>query len=154
MRLMNTDAGRSLWHRGYLLTLLAIAEETDGGFTLIEVLARKGVSEEQPMHIHTCEVEYFYLLEGEMTFHIGDEHTHATAPEFISLPREVPHRFEIASESVRFLHLYVPGGYDGFYRELSEPALSLSPAAQVPGDVGRLITVAAKYGVEIMSPAG
>ena len=150
---MNTVVDATFWHCGYLLTILATAEETDGGFSLVEGLARKGVSEEPPLHVHTCEAEYVYLLEGELTFHVGDEFIHATAPTFVALPRDVPHRFEIASERARFLHLYVPGGYDGFYRELSDPARSLAQPHQGPRDAGRLITVAAKYGVEIMSPA-
>ncbi len=150
---MNTGVDAAFWHRGYLLTILASAEETDGRFSLVEGLARRGVSEEPPLHIHTCEAEYVYLLEGELTFQVGDELTRATAPTFIALPRDVPHRFEVASERARFLHLYVPGGYDGFYRELSEPARSRVPPPLGPRDAGRLIIVAAKYGVEIMSPA-
>ena len=104
------------------------------------------------MHVHTCEAEYIYLMEGEISFQVGDQRTHAAAPNFITLPRDVPHRFDIVSERARFLHLYVHGGYDGFYRELSDPMQPILAPAHGLRDVSRLITVAARYGVQIMSP--
>ena len=103
------------------------------------------------MHVHSYEAEYIYLLEGEVSFQVGDQRTRAAAPGFIALPQDVPHRFDIVSERARFLHLYVPGGYDGFYRELSEPMQPIRAPAQGQRDVSRLITVAARYGVQIMS---
>ena len=151
---MTQDGNATFWHCGYLLTILATAEETNGGFSLIEGLARKGVSEAPPMHVHTCEAEYIYLIEGAMNFQVGDEWTHATAPGFIALPRRVPHRFELASERARFLSFCTPGGFEGYFRELSEPAQSLRlPPSGAPRNIGRLITVAARYGVEIIAPA-
>ena len=148
---MMTGEARSLWHYGYLLTIHATAEETNGRFSLVEAVARRREIEESPMHVHTCEAEYIYLLEGEMSFQVGDQRTRAAAPGFIALPQDVPHRFDIVSERARFLHLYVPGGYDGFYRELSKPMQPIRAPAQGQRDVSRLITVAARYGVQIMS---
>ena len=147
-----TGAARSRWHWGYQLTIHATVEETNGRFSLVEAVARLGEIEESPMHVHTCEAEYIYLLEGEMSFQVGDQRTRAAAPGFIALPQDVPHRFDIVSERARFLHLYVPGGYDGFYHELSELMQPIGAPAQGLRDVCRLITVAARYGVQIMSP--
>lgn len=151
--MMAGDATRSLWHCGYLVTIHADAAETNGRFSLVEAVARRGEIDELPMHVHTCEAQYIYLLQGAMSFEVGEQRTRATAPGFIALPQDVPHRFQIVSERARFLQLYVPGGYDGFYRELSEPMRPIAAPAQAPRDVGRLITVAARYGVQIMSPA-
>ncbi len=148
---MMNGAARSVWHCGYLVTIHVTAEETNGRFSLVEAVARRGELEESPMHVHSYEAEYIYLLEGEMSIQVGDQRTRAAAPGFIALPQDVPHRFDIVSERARFLHLYVPGGYDGFYRELSELMQPIGAPAQGLRDVCRLITVAARYGVQIMS---
>ena len=150
---MNQDVHGTFWHRGYLLTLLATAEETSGGFSLIESVGCKGQSEETPLHVHTCETEYFYLIQGAVILDVGGDVIRPAEHRFVALPRNVPHCLEIGSACARFLHLYIPGGYEGFLRELSEPARALTPPpAALHRDIGRLITVAAKYGVQIISP--
>lgn len=146
--------GRAVWYGGYLLTFLATGEETGGSYALVEELGRKGLSTEPPLHVHTREEESFYLIEGEMAFYVGDGVVPAPAGTLIVLPRGVPHRFEIVSEEVRLLNLITPAGFEGFFRELSEPAreLTLPPPPEGPPDVARLVSVAARYGCEILSP--
>lgn len=148
-----TGEDRSVWYGGFLLTFLATGEETGGSFSLVEVLGRKGLSAEPPLHVHTREEESFYVLEGEMTAYVGDKVIPAPAGTFVVLPRGVPHRYEI-SEEFRALNLITPAGFEGFFRELSEPAceLTLPPAPEGPPDVARLVATAAKYGCEILPP--
>ena len=150
---VRTSEDRSFWYSGWLLTFLATGEETGGRFALVEELGRKGLSAEPPLHVHTREEEWFYVIEGEMTAYVGDEVIHAPAGTFVVLPRGVPHRFEI-SEEVRLLNLITPAGLEGFFRELSEPAreLTLPPPPEGPPDVARLVSTAAKYGCEILPP--
>jgi quercetin dioxygenase-like cupin family protein len=147
---------RSVWYGGYLLTFLATGEETGGRYALVEEYGRKGVSAEPPMHVHTREEESFYVIEGEMVFHVAGETILAPAGTHVVLPRGVPHRFEVASGEVRCLNLLAPAGFEGFFRELSEPAreLALPPAPEGPPDVGRLVATSAKYGCEILPPPG
>lgn len=149
-----TDLERSVWYSGYLLTFLATGEDTGGSFALVEELGRKGTSAEPPLHVQTREEECFYIIEGEMRFIIGDELIAAPAGTFVRLPPHVPHRFEIVSEDVRMLNLLVPAGFERFFRELSEPARSLTvpPASEGPPDIDRLLATARKYGVEVVSP--
>jgi hypothetical protein len=71
------DSGSSVWYLGNLFTILAGSEDTEGRFALIEMLARKGT--EPPRHVHHREDEAFYVLEGEITFYIGDE-TYVATP--------------------------------------------------------------------------
>ncbi len=145
---------RSVWYAGFLLTFLATGEETGGRFALVEETGRKGQSAEPPLHIQTREEESFYVIEGEMTFYVGDRVIAAPAGTFVVLPRGVPHRFTIESEQVRMLNLCVPAGFEGMFKELSEPAraLTLPPAPEGPPDIGRIVSAAAKYGVEILGP--
>ncbi len=147
-----TRLDRSLWYSGYLLTMLATGEETGGHFALVEEVGRKGVSADTPLHMHTREEESFYIIDGTVTFYVGDEVIHATAGSFIVLPRNIPHRFTLESDHVRMLNLCVPAGFEGFFRDLSipAPALTLPPPLNGPPDIDRLICTAAAYGVETL----
>ncbi len=51
--MMMNGAARSVWHCGYLVTIHVTAEETNGRFSLVEAVARRGELEESPMHVHS-----------------------------------------------------------------------------------------------------
>jgi len=55
-----------------------------------EVLIHPG--EEPPLHVHKNEDEWFYLLQGEVTFHVGGENYAGAVGSFVSFPRGIPAR--------------------------------------------------------------
>jgi mannose-6-phosphate isomerase-like protein (cupin superfamily) len=61
--------GEAWWWFGELATVKATGEQTGGRYTLVEILAPEGY--EGAWHVHHREDEGFYILEGEMTFHVG-----------------------------------------------------------------------------------
>src|SRR5215510_16554602 len=78
---------RSVWYSGWLLTFLATGDDTRGQFALMEQVARKG--NVPPRHIHHREDETFYIVEGEMTFFVGDETIKATPGTVVFAPRDI-----------------------------------------------------------------
>ena len=150
------DSGSSVWYLGNLFTVLAGSEDTEGRFALIEMLARKGT--EPPRHVHHREDEAFYVLEGEITFYVGDETYRATPGMFVFLPRGVAHSFVFETDVVRKLLTETPGGIEKHFRapRFSEPArtLTLPPPAEEPPDVAALVEDMARYGVEVVGPPG
>jgi quercetin dioxygenase-like cupin family protein len=144
---------RSVWYSGWLMTFLATAEDTRGRFALIEAVARKG--NVPPPHIHHREDETFYILEGAMSASVGRQTIKGTAGSMIFLPRNVVHSFEIESEQIRMLVLLAPAGGEGYFKECSVPApsMTLPPPAEVPySEIEKLLAVGAKYGVEFVLP--
>lgn len=144
---------RSVWYSGWLLTFLATAEETQGGFALIEAVARKG--NVPPPHIHHREEETFYVLEGEMTFSVGHRTIKAIPGTMIIVPRHTVHSFVIESEQIRMLTLLTPAGMEGWFREFSVPAssMTLPPPADVPYcEIGKMMAEAPKFGIEFALP--
>jgi len=144
---------RSVWYSGWLLTLLATAEETRGQFALIEATARKG--NVPPRHVHHREEETFYVLEGEMNVTVGDRTFKATPGTLVCLPRDVAHSFAIESEQLRTLILLTPAGLEGFFKEFSVPAPAMTlPPANEPayGEVQRMLEAAPRYGLEFVLP--
>ena len=144
---------RSVWYSGWLLTFLATGEDTRGQFALMEQVARKG--NVPPRHIHHREDETFYVVEGEMTFSVGDETIKATPGTMVFAPRDIPHSFTIDSEEVRILVMVSPAGAEGFFKECSVPAPSMTvpPPAEVPySEIQKMMALAPGYGFEFMPP--
>jgi quercetin dioxygenase-like cupin family protein len=147
--------GTSVWYVGNLFTILAGSEDTEGRFALIEMLARKGT--EPPRHVHRREDEAFYVLEGEITFYIGDETYVATPGTFVFAPRGIPHSFVFETDVVRKLVTLTPGGADEHFRNprFSEPARTLTlPPPEGPPDVAALVADMERYGLEVVGPPG
>src|SRR5262245_57854662 len=80
----------SVWYSGWLLTFLATGKDTQGRFSLIEGVARKG--NVPPPHIHHREDETFYIVEGEMTAAVGGQKIKGTSRSVIFAPRGIVDR--------------------------------------------------------------
>ena len=64
-------------------------------------------------HVHQDEDDAFYILEGEMTFVVGDERVAAGPGTFVLVPPGVEHGFaNEAAVPVRMLNLHAPAGFD------------------------------------------
>jgi quercetin dioxygenase-like cupin family protein len=149
------DQESSVWYLGCLFTILADSQETGGQYGLIESLSPKGT--EPPRHIHSREDEAFYLLEGEITFYIGDETYKAAPGMFVSAPRGVPHSYTFETDVIRMLVLVAPGGFEEFFRpaQYSKPAQALEiPPPEGPPDVQAIVAALEHHGVEVVGPPG
>src|SRR5689334_21360621 len=93
--------GEALWFMGGLTTIKASGAQTAGRVAVTETLAPRGAG--SPLHVHRREDEWFYVIEGELTFWVGGETIVAPAGAFVYGPRDVPHTFLVSSEQARFL---------------------------------------------------
>ena len=69
--------GRTIAVVGDVYRFLVTAENTNGKYALWEAIVPPGGG--PPPHVHSREEEGFYILEGDITFQIGDERIVATA---------------------------------------------------------------------------
>lgn len=113
----------SRWYGSALISLLATGAQTNHIYALFEGMTRSG--EEVPFHTHSREDESFYLLDGEITFHIDEQTMHAKAGDFVFLPRNIRHSWKSDTDA-HFLVLVTPAGFEGSFVEFSEPAPSMS----------------------------
>jgi quercetin dioxygenase-like cupin family protein len=146
--------GEALWFLGTLVTIKSSAESTGGVVGVTENLAPRGGG--SPLHIHHREDEWFYVIEGELTFWVGGETIVAPAGAFVFGPRDVPQTFLVTSDEARFLLVVEPAGFEGFVRQIGEPAakLEIPPPPDAPPDMEKLTAAAAEYGIEIIGPPG
>lgn len=152
---LGREEGESWWWLGGLANIKATGKETGGQYTLIEVLDPQGA--EVPLHVHHNEDEAFYVLEGEMTFYVGEETIKAGPGSFLFGPKDVPHSYTVDSGPARLLFLLSPAGFEGLIRETGEPAKSLTlppPPEEEPdeAEMEEFMAIAARYGGEIVGP--
>ncbi|HUO73634.1 MAG TPA: quercetin 2,3-dioxygenase [Solirubrobacteraceae bacterium] len=151
---LTAQDGEALWFLGILATIKASNETTAGRVAVIEHLAPRGSG--SPLHVHHREDEWFYVVDGELTFWVGGQVISAPAGAFVYGPREIPHTFTVSSDTARFLLVTEPAGFENFMRTLAEPAteLVIPPPATEPPDVEAMTLLAADYGIEILGPPG
>jgi quercetin dioxygenase-like cupin family protein len=74
-----------------------------------------------PLHRHTREDEYSYVLEGHMGALLGDEVLTASPGELVFKPRNQWHTFwNAGDEPARILEIISPAGFERFFSELVE----------------------------------
>ena len=70
-------------------------------------------------HFHKGHSDSFYVLEGEVEFHVGDEIVHGTPGTYVLAPPSVVHFFRnVSDKPARALNLHTPGGFVEYRREL------------------------------------
>jgi quercetin dioxygenase-like cupin family protein len=110
---------------------------SDDQIGVMELTASPGV--EPPMHVHRNEDEWYYLLDGEVTFHVGEETYQGKRGSFVFFPRSLPHTFTIETPSARMLLLNTPGGFERMF-ELA------------PSTPDEAVAALARYDVEVVGP--
>ncbi|MGB9377840.1 MAG: cupin domain-containing protein [Mycobacteriales bacterium] len=141
--------GESIWFNGALQDIKLRGDWSDDALSLVEVASTQGRAtglHADPSH------ETFYILEGELLFHIDGEEHSAGAGTTVAIRRGVPHAFLVVSETARFLVINTPGTQERFFRAGGEPALTRDLAAAPPPDLERTMAAAAEFGVTLLGP--
>ncbi|MFN9423929.1 cupin domain-containing protein [Gemmatimonas sp.] len=101
-----------------------------------------------PLHVHTREDEWFYVLEGELVFELdGVAHTVAAGGS-VFLPRGVVHRYQnYTPRDARLLIVTTPGHFARFFEALDR----LTPPGGLP-PMAQLVALDAEYGLTTMGP--
>jgi mannose-6-phosphate isomerase-like protein (cupin superfamily) len=127
---------------GIGVRFMAWAAQTGGGFSLVEhPMAPRALA--APLHRHTHEDEYSYVLEGRMGADLGGEVVHADAGDLVFKPRGQWHAFwNAGDEPCRILEIICPGGFEKYFDEL------VDAGAAGPIGTDQVAAIAARYGLE------
>ena len=145
------NEGEARWWFGALAEFKATAADTGGQMTIVEVTEHPGA--EAPLHVHHRDDEGFWILEGDVTFEVGDATIEAHAGDYVFGPRDIPHRYTVGAAGCRMLFLMTPGGFEDLVMEMSEPAGSrtLPPPSQEAPDWERVAAIARAHGAELLA---
>ncbi len=141
-RLLGPEDGKYQELRSVGVRFMAWTAETGGGFSLVEhpMHPKTLVA---PLHRHSREDEYSYVLEGRMAAILGDELVYADEGDFVFKPRNQWHTFwNPTDEPARILEIIAPGGFEGFFDEFGDLIAGGDFSPEKLGPLG------AKYGLE------
>ncbi len=116
-------------------------EETGGGFALVEHLMPPRTLA-APLHRHSREDEYSYVLEGRVGAWLGGEEVFGETGALIFKPRGQWHTFwNDGDVPARILEIISPGGFENAFRDMHALGDELNPE--------RMAEIGARYGVEV-----
>jgi len=150
--LRQPDEGEAIAVVGDVYRFLATGDDTDGRYAMWEACVPPGGG--PPLHIHSREEEAFFILEGEITFQVGDERIVAKSGTFANMPVGSLHRFRNDTDKpVRMIISVAPAGLEKMFMEVGQP-VKLGAQAPPPSkaEIDRLLAVAPSYGIEIRLP--
>ena len=106
--------GEAVWFNGALMRFKVPGEWSSDAYSLMEVSSSEGRA--TGLHADPNN-ETFYVLQGELLFHIdGEEQHRAVAGDTVAIPQGTAHAFLVVSSTARFLVMNTPS-YDRFFRE-------------------------------------
>jgi mannose-6-phosphate isomerase-like protein (cupin superfamily) len=117
--------------------------ETGERFSLVEhPMSPRALA--APLHLHTREDEYSFVLAGRMGALLGDDVVEAGPGDLVHKPRNQWHTFwNAGDEPCRILEIIAPAGFEQFFRELVELG------GPVVADPQELLRLNARYGLEM-----
>ena len=117
--------------------------ETGERFSLVEhPMSPRALA--APLHRHTREDEYSYVLEGHVGALLGDEVIVGSPGDLIFKPRNQWHTFwNAGDEPARILEIISPAGFERFFDELVDARRRHACRARDAGDL------CVRYGLEM-----
>jgi mannose-6-phosphate isomerase-like protein (cupin superfamily) len=118
-------------------------DESGGGFSLVEhPMSARALA--APLHRHTREDEYSYVIEGQVGALLGDDVVIGGPGDLIFKPRNQWHTFwNAGDEPARLLEIISPAGFEQFFAEL----VALGGVAQAEPQT--LAALSDRYGLEL-----
>ena len=118
-------------------------DETGGGFSLVEhPMPPRALA--APLHRHSREDEYSFVVEGRMGALLGDEVLEAGPGDLVFKPRDQWHTFwNAGDEPCRILEVISPAGFERFFEELVDMGGAAAADPQALGGLSQ------RYGLEM-----
>ncbi|MDX6580958.1 MAG: hypothetical protein QOI10_142 [Solirubrobacterales bacterium] len=141
-RKIGPDEGEYTQLPGVGVRFMIWTEESGGGFSLVE----HPIEPHHlcaPLHRHSREDEYSFVLEGRLGALLGDDVVYGETGDLVFKPRDQWHTFwNAGDEHCRILEIIAPGGFERFFEELGAAAAEGPPSDEVMADL------TARYGVD------
>jgi mannose-6-phosphate isomerase-like protein (cupin superfamily) len=129
-------------------------EETGGQFSLVEhPIPPRGLC--APLHRHTHEDEYSFVLEGRMGAQLGDDVVYAEVGDLVFKPRGQWHTFwNAGDEPCRILEIISPGGFERYFEEIGSgtPPPEAAPRYGLEFDIQSIARLCSEHGLTFGMP--
>ncbi|MCC5621601.1 cupin domain-containing protein [Nostoc sp. CHAB 5715] len=151
--LRHANDARAISIMGDVYRYLVTGAETNGEQAVLDCVIGPGGG--PPPHTHTNEDETFVVLEGRVTFLIGDKEVVAGPGTCVFAPRGQRHRFtNRESTPARFILTLSPAGLEDMFAAcgVEVPPGTTAPAPVTDEMIGKVMAACPKYGLMIEPP--
>src|ERR1700750_970895 len=140
VKLVGPDNGREGFLGSIGVRFMIDGAEASERFSLVEhPMSPRALA--APLHRHTREDEYSFVLEGRMGALLGDDVVEAGPGDLVYKPRNQWHTFwNAGDEPCRILEIISPAGFEQFFRELDAMGVAVN------ADPEALAALNEKYG--------
>lgn len=144
-RVLGANDGRTGLLGSMGVRFMLAGDETGGGFSLVEhPIPPRALA--APLHRHSREDEYSFVLEGQLGALLGDEVVYGYPGDLIFKPRGQWHTFwNAGNEPARILEMISPAGFERYFEQMVD-LLEQSGGAPDPAQPG---AIAAQHGLEV-----
>ena len=120
VKVVGPDNGREGFLGSIGVRFMIDGLEADERFSLVEhPMSPRALA--APLHRHTREDEYSYVVKGRMGALLGDDVVYAEEGDYVYKPRNQWHTFwNAGDEPCRILEIISPAGFERFFEELSD----------------------------------
>ena len=139
-KVLGAEHGKAGWLVACGVRFMAWGEETGGTVSIVEhpIPPRTLAA---PLHRHTREDEYSYIVEGRVGAWADGEIVYGDPGDLIFKPRDQWHTFwNAGDEPAKLIEVISPAGFEKFFEELVDLAEPPSPE--------RIAEIAERYGHE------
>jgi mannose-6-phosphate isomerase-like protein (cupin superfamily) len=142
-RVLGPTDGRAGFLGSIGVRFMIDGDESGGGFSLVEhPMSARALA--APLHRHTREDEYSYVIEGQVGALLGDDVVVGGPGDLIFKPRNQWHTFwNAGDEPARLLEIISPAGFEQFFAEL----VALGGVTQTEPET--LAALSDRYGLEM-----
>src|SRR3954469_19715042 len=142
-QVLKADEGKSGWLMTCGVRFMDSGEESGGGFSLVEhpIPPRTLAA---PLHRHTREDEYSYVVEGRVGAWADGEVVYGEPGDLIFKPRNQWHTFwNAGDEPARLIEIISPAGFEKMFEEVVDNPAAGPPPPEVQADMKE------RYGLEL-----
>lgn len=144
-----TDRSQPFWFLGGQSKVLVPGEDTHGTISVVEFTDSAGHA--PPMHIHDGEEEVWIVLDGKVTFFVGERRFDLEPGQAAHGPRGVAHSYLVRSQTARLAAVFTPSGIEDWFVANGSPVLSVDELP-APFDIGAVIASAEAFRLRVAGP--
>ncbi|MFI0235751.1 cupin domain-containing protein [Streptomyces sp. NPDC016845] len=145
-----TPAREPFWFLGGQARILLPGSATGNAVSLMEFSDPTGHA--PPQHVHENEEELWFVLDGEVSFFVGDERHDLTPGQVAHGPRGVPHSYLVRSDGgARLAVVFSPARIEEWFRANGTP---VAEAGDLPPafDLTAVVASAEAFRLRVTGP--
>ncbi|MER6808916.1 cupin domain-containing protein [Spirillospora sp. NPDC000708] len=137
------------WFLGGQVRVLVPGKATGGALSVMEFTDSAGHA--PPLHVHEDEEEIWIVLDGRVSFFVGDERFDLEPGQVAHGPRGVAHGYLVRSATARLAAVFAPGRVEDWFTANGSPVAGLDEAPPA-FDLAAILASADTYHVRVAGP--